>query len=133
MLKESRGQSLTEFALLLPILLLLMLGVVDVARAYAAYVTITNAAREGARYGMENPTDSSGIQAHVNQEAGPGFTLTINITCPGYASCGSAYNGDPITVQVDYTYNFVTTYLFGVGSLTISNSATMAITNGLTP
>lgn len=48
--ERSRGQTLVEFALILPVFLLLTLGVVDGARIFTSYISITNAAREGALY-----------------------------------------------------------------------------------
>lgn len=49
--RRARGQALIEFALTLPLLLLLLLGVLDAGRGVAAAITLSNAAREGARYG----------------------------------------------------------------------------------
>lgn len=45
-----RGQALVEFALVLPLLLLLILGAMDFARMFSTKITLTNAAREGAYY-----------------------------------------------------------------------------------
>ena len=47
--KRERGQALVEMALIAPIFLLLVLGLIDFAGAFHAKITITNAAREGAR------------------------------------------------------------------------------------
>lgn len=141
--RSQAGQSLTEFALLLPLLVLVLLGVVEVARIYESYVTITNAAREGARYGIEHPTITGDcatdktIKYRTCQEAANSdITLTsgdITVSCPDASGgdCSAAATGTRITVTVNYTYSFLTTYLFGVGQMTISNYATMAITNGL--
>ena len=49
---KNKGQALTEFALILPILLLLILGIIEGARIIWAFVTVQNAAREAARYGV---------------------------------------------------------------------------------
>lgn len=48
---RGRGQSLVEFALVVPLLLLLLLGIVQFGFIFNSYVTLTNAAREGAREG----------------------------------------------------------------------------------
>lgn len=50
----SRGQSLAELALILPVLLILVLGAIDFGRLYFAYVSVTNAARNGAQYASFN-------------------------------------------------------------------------------
>lgn len=48
--KRERGQSLTEFALVAPLLFALVFGIYDFGRGMSANVTVTNSAREGARY-----------------------------------------------------------------------------------
>ncbi|GAB4526497.1 MAG: hypothetical protein Kow0063_00810 [Anaerolineae bacterium] len=59
--RKTRGQSLVEFALILPILLLLILGIIEGARIIWAYITVQNAAREAARYAITGqPYDESG-------------------------------------------------------------------------
>lgn len=63
--RYQRGQSLVEFALLLPLLLIILLGVVDFGRVYFAYVSVTNAARNGAEYASastEKAADLDGIR-----------------------------------------------------------------------
>ena len=49
---EERGAELFEFALVVPVLLALLLGVFWMGRAYNVYETITRAAREGVRYAV---------------------------------------------------------------------------------
>src|SRR5881392_2140594 len=50
----SRGQGLMEFALVIPVFLLMMIALFDMGRAVFAYNTLTNAAREGARMAIVN-------------------------------------------------------------------------------
>jgi TadE-like protein len=52
--RRSQGQGLIEFALVIPIFLLLMVSLFDLGRAVFAYNTLTNAAREGARMAIVN-------------------------------------------------------------------------------
>jgi len=59
--KSERGAELVEFALMLPILLLIFAGLWDFGRAYRTYQAITNAAREGVRLGV--------VPAGINQKA----------------------------------------------------------------
>src|SRR5262245_56657146 len=51
---RARGQGLTEFALVIPIFLLIVIALFDMGRAVFAYNTLTNAAREGARMTIVN-------------------------------------------------------------------------------
>jgi Flp pilus assembly protein TadG len=53
-LADENGQAMVEFALVLPILLIVLLGIVDFGRAWNARQVITDAAREGARVTVVN-------------------------------------------------------------------------------
>src|SRR5450759_2456703 len=59
----SRGQSLVEFALVLPLLLLILLGIIQFGFIFNTQVTITNAAREGARAATIYPYSLAGSQS----------------------------------------------------------------------
>ena len=59
--RGDRGQSLLEFALAMPFLMILMLGVVDFGRVYFAYVSVTNGARTGADFAADSPTAAADI------------------------------------------------------------------------
>src|SRR5688500_17064666 len=50
--KKQKGQGLTEFALILPLLLLLLLGIIEASRVIWAYITVQTAAREAVRYAV---------------------------------------------------------------------------------
>src|SRR3954451_20440555 len=56
--RSGRGQALVEFALVLPILLLMIFGIVDAGRLIFTYNTISNAARDGARVAIVNQSPS---------------------------------------------------------------------------
>lgn len=128
--RYQHGQALVELTLLFPLLLLLLVGAIDLGRVYYAYITITNAAREGARYGASYPlTDANIQQAAVNEAASSGFTISpsnVSVVRPsGYAP------GDTITVTVSVNFSLITTYIFGLGTIHLSNSASMAILQGV--
>ncbi len=57
--RRDEGQSLVEFALLLPVLMMLLVGTFDVALAVWQSNTLTSAAREGTRYAIVHGADSS--------------------------------------------------------------------------
>ncbi len=152
---RERGQSLTEMALLLPVLVMLVIGAIDLGRAYFAYVGITNAAREGARAGMDNPTPTyfgdcatvRTIRYAVCQElngsgiviANPGTDITIEcsaVASPDSYSSGNCSNpqaGGRIRVMVQYNFNFISTQVIGLNSMTMRNWDSMVITNGCQP
>ena len=67
--RRSRGQGLTEFALVIPIFLLLVVALFDLGRAVFAYNTLTNAAREGARIAIVNQYQPSIVARAKSQTA----------------------------------------------------------------
>jgi Flp pilus assembly protein TadG len=54
--QQQRGDAIVEFVLVLPILLLLLFGILEVGRVVDAWIVVQNAAREGARSGALAPT-----------------------------------------------------------------------------
>jgi hypothetical protein len=67
--RRGRGQAMVEFALIIPIFLLLLVALFDLGRAVFAYNTLTNAAREGARMAIVNQYEPSIIQRAKNASA----------------------------------------------------------------
>ncbi|MBK5241508.1 MAG: pilus assembly protein [Clostridium sp.] len=100
-LKNEKGQSLVEFSILLPILLLVLMGILEFGLMLNSYLTINNSAREGARLGIVAGSDSeiseliTNISPTLDTE-----NLIINIT----PSDGSRKSGETLTVEVVYDY-----------------------------
>ncbi len=76
----TRGQSLTEFALILPIIALIMIGAIDLGRAYYTKVTLANAVRVGAEYAVDPSRwrEYSTGDKNAFQNANPGLTDPCN-------------------------------------------------------
>lgn len=131
---RERGQGLVEFALVLPIFLILVLGIVDFGWALKSYITITNAAREGARYGVTCHTNAQ-IQAQVvDYSSGLNPALTAsNVTFPTANPCasGTGTPGAEVKVKVTYDYNFITplgSFVTALGGgLTLSSTTSMRL------
>jgi len=104
-IKEERGQSLVEFALTLPILLLLFLGIVVFGQIFFSYQLIQNATRDGARFGSVGSTDSEIVQI-VQQKTSilDQSNLTITIQPPE----GQRQRGEQIDVTIDYQVDLIT-------------------------
>lgn len=67
-IKDKRGQSLIEFALVLPILLLVVFGITEFGRAIMVKNVLHTASREGARLAAVSPvSDSLSVQARVQE------------------------------------------------------------------
>ena len=62
-LRHEQGSSLIELALVLPVLLLMLVGSIDFGRAFYAAIEVSSAAHAGACYGLQQPSDTSGMQA----------------------------------------------------------------------
>jgi Flp pilus assembly protein TadG len=117
---RSRGQSMVEFVLVLPIMLILLAAAIDLGRLFYAYVAVENAAKEGAFYGARSPLCSSSANAscadpnnvvwHVENEApniGDQFSTTVACRTPAGALV------QPINDCLDgYTYQVTVTYPF---------------------
>jgi Flp pilus assembly protein TadG len=98
-----RGQALVEFAIVIPVLLLLLLGVVDFARAWNVYEVLTDAAREGAREAVvDNGKSEAEIRTIIQSAAGrAGIPLPDgDITITGMADG----RGAPTTVRIQFVY-----------------------------
>jgi Flp pilus assembly protein TadG len=67
---EQKGQALVEFALVLPLILLLLLGIVELGRVSNAYLVVIHAARHGARHAAVGATNAE-IISSVNQASLP--------------------------------------------------------------
>ena len=77
--QKPKGQSLAEFALILPMMLLVVMGVFDFGRGIFIYSAVHNAAREGARYGAIDHCDTEGIKTAAKSMAGGlGASFTVD-------------------------------------------------------
>jgi Flp pilus assembly protein TadG len=104
-IKNERGQTMTEFAFVLPILLVLMLGIVQFGITFNHYVTLTDAVRAGARKAAvsRSSSDPPGeCRAAVIAAAGSLDTteLARNLSCSSSWAPGSE-----VTVYADYPYD----------------------------
>jgi Flp pilus assembly protein TadG len=100
--KQDRGAAAVEFAIMLPLLLLIVFGIIDFGRALNAQVTLTQAAREGARLdALSQPNVVSRTQAAATGLSGVGVTI-VSACGPGAGPNANA------TVKVTYTFKFVT-------------------------
>jgi Flp pilus assembly protein TadG len=135
--RSARGQNLVEVALVLPILIIMMLGIVSFGLIYFIRGSVENGAREGARYGSVNLTptataDSIKDRVRRTVTAVDPSSLTIDVTCcddtdvcnpPPDASC---IPPNRVTVKVQYP---LTTFWPGPAPATYGTSSTMRIEN----
>jgi Flp pilus assembly protein TadG len=115
-LKREEGAAAIEFALLLPLLMLILFGIIEFGLVFYSQEVITNASREGARYGIVigSPRPTTGqIQGVVNTYlTNAGLTAggaTVTVTGAQGAS------GSDLTVAVVYPYTFLVLPNFAAG------------------
>ncbi len=123
-----RGQSLVELSISLTMLLMLMAGVLDIGRAYYTYLSLRDAAAEGAAYGSIHPTDTSGIIDRVVGES-PGGVVNWSASTVTTSILVKNCRGGGIKVQVDYSYALLTPFIGSIaGGQTLPLSATVVNT-----
>jgi Flp pilus assembly protein TadG len=136
---SERGQALAEFALVLPLLLLLIAGIIEFARAWNIKQAVTDAAREGARYsvvqdGITNtlPEVKAKIEERLALASIETSSIVFSSTYPGCGDVTSCFRdtGKWITVDVSTQYRMafvgaLMKWLGGSPDVTISTRATM--------
>ena len=119
--QSERGAAITEFALLAPVMVLLVMGVVDLARGYQMQIRLENAAREGAAFAQTDPNDvTCGAFGNITDHAmgeDSGMTGTVRVfgedavgdlTVP-ITGCGSdiAESGERVLVEVRQSFDVI--------------------------
>jgi Flp pilus assembly protein TadG len=137
-LRQERGQSIVEFAVVLPVLILIILGILYFGRYEDYSNQETQLASAGVRWAAINYTPSSGtLQNYIQSQAQPELKAgSSDVTAAAvyiYQPTGATYKaGQPVRVCVLTTVRFPTP--IGTPATTIAQSATMNIevTNGTT-
>ena len=142
--QRSRGQGIVEFALILPVLILMLLITLDFGRLFMSYITLTNTTRVAANYGATNPSmftgtpntttynavvtrESAGLNCALKPDAG-GHNPPIP-TFPG--ALGSGLGGTSL-VAMTCNFSLLTPFMtnFFGGPLPISAKAEFPIRTG---
>lgn len=103
--QKSRGQSIVEFAILLPALVMILAIAADFGRAFTAYIAISGAAREGAASAMQTG-DLSNVEAVVDADIGSGGSIwgtDVQVTALPVADDGQGY--EQVVVTVEYSFS----------------------------
>jgi Flp pilus assembly protein TadG len=136
--RNERGTAVVEFALVAPILFLLVFGILDFGRALNYYNQLTQLVGQGARAAVVNqnpdgtgPASGTSIQnqlatTYATGGIQNGVTVCITNTSPPAA-------GQPVTVNATYKFKFIPLIGFIVGSPTITLSATQSERQEATP
>jgi len=138
--REEHGVALVEFALVAPLLLVILFAMLDFGRTFNYWIDATHLANEGARWAVvnKNPASSGSLQQYIQQQADTDelrnggsssvpSALQVCISFPG----GSSALGNPVQVTASVTYNWLPFLsdqaLGGLTSTTVSSSSTMRL------
>jgi hypothetical protein len=139
---SDHGATTVELAIVLPVLLLLLIGIIDVGLSLNAYVTVTNASREAANYAIVHPTAApSAIASAALARSAPLVPARITVRATyydgatfqpwpaaGLPESSPTPRGIPIRVEVSYPWSASTMLVgafFNGGSLTLDARSTM--------
>jgi Flp pilus assembly protein TadG len=140
-MNRSQGQGLVEFALLLPVLLLLLFALFDFGRAIFAFNTVSNAAREGARIAIVDQTVVSGVPVAATEAANQATALgldpsdvndvQVQYLMPSLsATCPQRGLGCVAEVRVQYQFQAITPVIGSlIGPITLSSVTQIPIEN----
>ena len=113
-MRQDSGQALVELALALPLLLLILVGIFEFARAYSIKQSLVNGAREGARIAVvQSPLDAAAVDSvirfYLNSNNVPvdSMSITANQADGTVVALASAKAGDAISVSVFSHYDFI--------------------------
>jgi Flp pilus assembly protein TadG len=108
---SERGQALVETAIIMPVVLLIMVGIFEVGRAYQTFQVLTNAAREGARAAVVPGADATTVKEIVKKymtdgQIGSVATATVSVNQAAAIEVNGTSIGATL-VTVDYPFSFI--------------------------
>ena len=136
--RDERGAAVVEFALILPVLVLFVFGIIQFGQAYSARIELTSAVREGARLAALGNTTEAAV-AQATKAAAKGLNandIQVTYTASPGSSCAGASSTTTVLVTTTSTTmptgTVVATYdfrydipLFGTGTWTLSATGVM--------
>jgi Flp pilus assembly protein TadG len=93
------GQEMVEYALVVPVFLLIILGIIEFGIIVLSYDTIANAAREGARWGIVHPDDTGGMETIARNRAIGLAQAALNVN--------PSVGGNTVRVEVVYDSSLI--------------------------
>lgn len=121
--RRREGQAIVEFAIILPIFLLILCAILDFGVVLYSQMTVINAAREGARAATLMAGDANSIEARAGDRAS---AAAGGLDVRTSASCGACKPGDSVIVTVRYDHHLFFPLLFGT-SIPISSTVQMVL------
>jgi Flp pilus assembly protein TadG len=134
-----KGQSMVEFALILPLFVLFIIGIFELGRAFFAYIAITNAAREGARVATfwSGKATIANVNTAIDTEIGSSPMVKVSNITSRHIECSNSYqtvtsdiqlqncpSEEPIRVTIEYKFDLILNIFF-TSPLTLRRSTEM--------
>ena len=106
--KREDGQAMVEFALILPIFLLILCGIIDFGWLFYNQLSLNNACREGARYAVVHTDENADTQSIINHIenisstvfANDGVDITVKYSSPSDPTAGDV----TVSMQADISF-----------------------------
>lgn len=128
-LRSETGAEVVEFALTLPLLLLVVLGIIEFGFLFREYEVVTNAAREGARIAILPSYTDADVTARVNDYLETaGLDLDLAVVDPGDAVPTPVGGACVSMVPVNVTYSHPILFLSGIASYFDTTIGTVTLT-----
>ena len=105
---KQRGQAMVEFALILPLLLIVMFIIVDFGFGFSKWVIVTNAAREGARFGAIGAPLDQVVARTVETSNGILTAADVEAAYIDRNGNAAADRGDHVAVRATHNYQLLT-------------------------
>jgi Flp pilus assembly protein TadG len=123
--RDERGQAVTEFAVILPVLLMVLFAIFQFGVVFNNYIQVTSAAREGARKGAVsrgagNCAQVQTLAQNAAKQAAAGLSTSgMNVTVADTCTSNAIAQGSDMTVTVTYPWSVkVLGYVVASGNLT---------------
>jgi len=132
--REERGVAIAELALVLPVVLLILFGILDFGKALNYWIDQTHLANEGARWAVvnKNPASSGTLQSYIKSHADTQQLRDNAQVCISFTDVngnGTTDAGDAVNMTVTYAYRWLPFIKAKVGFTTtnLTGTATMRL------
>jgi hypothetical protein len=129
--RNEAGAALVEFVLVLPLLLVLLLGMLDLGKAFNYWIDETHLAHTAARFAAvnKNPGPGASLQESIESQADTDELRDAIEVCISFPGAGGAVVGEPVqvTVRSEYTFLGFIADRLDITDTTISATSTMRL------
>jgi Flp pilus assembly protein TadG len=123
---RTRGQSMVEFTLILPVLMLMIFGIYQFGQTYSDYIQVTNAARTGGRKALVSRSDANGVNDAIAAAKGATWWLNTSQMVVTVSPAQPWTAGQTVTVTVTYPWS-ISLLGFVAGSGTLKSATTVRV------